>query len=167
MGGRGESKAPFVGLSRLLPGFFRGTATSSPLLGSAAVSRNDQSKARPEEDHGICRALLDVLGSKRSSEGRSAPHERCLSNRRLVVLSLQRIALSRRLLNPGWAREGDSGDRDLSSARKVCVLCEEPLLLGVECEISGLAGSGFTHCVCSSPWWGENGGDASCSLRRC
>src|SRR5499427_6287079 len=75
VGGRGESETPFVGLSRLLPGFFRGTATSSPLLGSAAVSRNDQSKARPEEDHGICRALLDVLGSKRSSEGRSAPHE--------------------------------------------------------------------------------------------
>ena len=93
--------------------------------------------------------------------------QRCLSNRRLVVLSLQRIALSRRLLNPGWAREGDSGDRDLSSARKVCVFCEEPLLLGVEWEISGLEGSGFTHCVCSSPWWGENGGDARCSLRRC
>ena len=80
--------------------------------------------------------------------------------------SRQRIALSRRLLNPGWALEGGSGDRDLSGATKLWVLSEEPMLLGVEHEISGPRGSVFAHFVCYSAWWEEHGRDASCS-RRC
>jgi len=97
----------------------------------------------------------------------SSTHELCFSNQRLVVQSLQRIALSRRLLNPGWALEGGSGDGRLPGATKVCMLCEEPMLLGVECEIGEPGGSVFAHFVCYSAWWGENGRDASNSRRRC
>ena len=81
--------------------------------------------------------------------------------------SLQRIALSRRLLNPGWALEGGSGDGRLPGATKVCMLCEEPMLLGVECEIGEPGGSVFAHFVCYSAWWGENVRDASNSRSRC
>jgi len=88
------------------------------------------------------------------------------SNQRLVVQSLQLIALSRRLLNPGWALERGSGDRDLSGATKLCVLCEEPMLLGVEREISGPGGSVFARFVCYSALWEENVRDAGRS-RRC
>src|SRR5262245_22369850 len=45
--GEREPEAPLGGLGRLPAGFFRATATSWLLLESAAVSRNDQSKARP------------------------------------------------------------------------------------------------------------------------
>ena len=80
--------------------------------------------------------------------------------------SLQRIALSRRLLNPGWALEGGSGDRNLSGATKLCVLCEEPMLLGVEREVSGPRASVFARFGFYPAWWEENVRDTGRSRRR-
>ena len=88
------------------------------------------------------------------------------SNQRLVVQSRQRIALSRRLLNPGWALEGGSGDRDLSGATKLWVLSEEPMLLGVEREISGPGASVFPCFGSYLAWWEENVRGAGRSRRR-
>ena len=96
----------------------------------------------------------------------STTHEICFSNQRLLVQSRQRIALSRRLLNPGWALEEGSGDRDLSGATKLCVLSEDPMLLGVEREISGPGASVFACFGSYSAWWEENVRDAGRSRRR-
>lgn len=76
----------------------------------------------------------------------------CRANRNLVARSRILIANSRRHLNPWWALAGGSGDDDLSMSTRTCFVCDEPLLLGVECEISGPQGSVFAHFACYSVW---------------
>jgi len=75
----------------------------------------------------------------------------CLANRELAARSRRLIAASRRLLNPAWALSGGSADDDLSGSTRMCFVCDEPMLLGVACEISGPEGSVFAHFVCYSP----------------
>ena len=75
----------------------------------------------------------------------------CLANREIVARSRRLIAASRRLLNPAWALSGGSGDDDLSESTRMCFVCDEPMLLGVACEISGPEGSVFAHFFCYSP----------------
>ena len=75
----------------------------------------------------------------------------CLANWELAARSRRLIAASRRLLNPAWALSGGSADDDLSGSTRMCFVCDEPMLLGVACEISGPEGSVFAHFVCYSP----------------
>src|SRR5262249_23369610 len=75
----------------------------------------------------------------------------CLANREIVARSRRLSRASRRLLNPAWALSGGSADDDLSGSTRMCFVCDEPMLLGVACEISGPEGSVFAHFVCSRP----------------